>query len=169
MSEEKEITLVKPPQEKPVELRKDEEFKEESVKEEVKAKVGEEKEIETRLHESLLPIKDEKDKKLVKQYFSKIFTVLSKDIRKQIKDLEIPEKEKKELLQELAYLTEEEQTKYIEAIVNLYLERLPKKLIERIRSLPNVKAEHLVKIAEQLKFMDFDEQERYIQFLENNA
>jgi len=32
-----------------------------------------------------------------------------------------------------------------------------------------VKAEHLVKIAEQLKFMDFDEQERYIQFLENNA
>ena len=164
-----EIPSIKPPQEKPIDLTVDEELKEEIRKEKEKVKIDEKIEIETRLHESLLPIKDEKDKKLVRQYFSKIFTVLSKDIRKQIKDLEIPEKEKKELLQELAYLTKEEQIKYIEAIVNLYLERLPIKLIERIRSLPNVKPEHLVKIAEQLKFMDFDEQEKYIQFLENNA
>jgi DNA-directed RNA polymerase subunit RPC12/RpoP len=142
---------------------------EEIIEPKEKSRIDETIEMETRLHDSLLPIKDEKDKKLVKQYFSKIFTVLSKDIRKQIMDLEIPEKEKKELLKELAYLTKEEQIKYIEAIVNLYVEKLPIKLIERIRSLPNVKPEHLVKIAEQLKFMDFDEQERYIQFLENNA
>ncbi|MFX1338024.1 MAG: hypothetical protein ACFFDK_05405 [Promethearchaeota archaeon] len=164
-----EVPLIKPPLEKPVVLTKDEDFKKEIRKEKEKTRIDEKIEMETRLHESLLPIKDEKDKKLVKQYFSKIFTVLSKDIRKQIKDLEIPEKEKKDLLQELAYLTKEEQIKYIQAIVNLYLERLPIKLIERIRSLPNIKPEHLIKIAEQLKFMDFDEQEKYIQFLENNA
>jgi hypothetical protein len=32
-----------------------------------------------------------------------------------------------------------------------------------------VNPEHLIKIAEQLKFMDFEEQERFIQFLEENA
>lgn len=164
-----EIPSIKPPQEKPVESIKDEGFKEEIRKEKEKPGIEEEKEIEIRLHESLLPIKDEKDKELVKQYFSKIFTVLSKDIRKQIKDLDIPEEEKKDLLKELAYLTKEEQIKYIEALINLYLEKLPIKLIERIRSLPNVKTEHLVRIAEQLKFMDFDEQERYVQFLENKT
>ncbi len=164
-----EIPSIKPPQEKPVISIKDEGFKEEIRKEKEKPGIEEEKEIEIRLHESLLPIKDEKDKKLVKQYFSKIFTVLSKDIRKQIKDLDIPEEEKKDLLKELAYLTKEEQIKYIEALINLYLEKLPIKLIERIRSLPNVKTEHLVRIAEQLKFMDFDEQERYVQFLENKT
>jgi len=164
-----EIPSIKPPQEKPVLSIKDEGFKEEIRIEKEKPGIEEEKEIEIRLHESLLPIKDEKDKKLVKQYFSKIFTVLSKDIRKQIKDLDIPEEEKKDLLKELAYLTKEEQIKYIEALINLYLEKLPIKLIERIRSLPNVKTEHLVRIAEQLKFMDFDEQERYVQFLENKT
>ncbi len=164
-----EVPASKIPKEKPIEKAEDIAFKEQISKEKEKPRIDEEIEMETRLHESLLPIKDDKDKKLVKQYFSKIFTVLSKDIRKQIKDLDIPNKEKKDLLQELAYLTKEEQIKYIEAIVNLYLERLPIKLIERIRSLPNVKPEHLVIIAEQLKFMDFDEQERYIQFLENNA
>jgi len=132
-------------------------------------KEDKEKDIELRLHESLLPVKDEKDKKLVKEYFSKIFTLLSKDLRNQIKDLKIPDKEKKELLNELAFLTKEEQVKYIEAIINLYQEKLPLKLIERIRSLPNIKPEHLFKIAEQLKFMDYDEQEKFVQFLENNA
>lgn len=163
------IPSIIPPQEKPVELIKDEEIKEEIGKEKEKLTIEKEEELELRLHESLLPIKDEKDKKLVEQYFSKIFTVLSKDIRKQIKDLKVPEKDKKELLKELVFLTKEEQIKYIEAIIHLYQERLPLKLIERIRSLPNIKPELLVKIVEQLKFMDFDEQERYVQFLENNA
>lgn len=182
---DKSLPLVKapieklPPQEKPIKPEQKKEIIQPSIKHEEipiikeekvkKTKEEKEKEIELRIHESLLPVKDEKDKKLVKEYFSKIFSLLSKDLREQIKDLKIPEKDKKELLNELAFLTKEEQIKYIEAIVNLYQEQLPLKLIERLRSLPNIKPEHLIKIAEQLKFMDFDEQEQFVQFLENNA
>ncbi|MFX1385686.1 MAG: hypothetical protein ACFE9M_00590, partial [Promethearchaeota archaeon] len=124
--------------------------------------------FELKLHDSLLPVKDEKDKKLVKEYFSKIFSVLSKDLRKQINELKISKKEKKELLEELVFLTKEEQVKYIEAIVSLYKE-IPKKLINRIRKLPNVKPRHYDKIVDQLKFMDIDEQTKFVQFLEENA
>ncbi|MFX0042615.1 MAG: hypothetical protein ACFE8L_06870 [Candidatus Hodarchaeota archaeon] len=133
-----------------------------------KEKEEKEKEFELKLHESLLPVKNEKDKKLVKQYFSKIFTVLSKDLRQQIIDLKIPNKEKKELLEELVFLTKEEQIKYIEALVNLYQE-IPHKLILRIRRLPNVKPKHYDKIVDQLKYMNADEQIRFIKFLEENA
>lgn len=127
-----------------------------------------EEEIKLKLHESLLPVKDEKDKKLVKQYFTKIFTVLSKDVKKKIKSLKISKNEKKELLEELAFLTKEEQVKYIEELIELQRE-IPKKLIERIRKLPNVKSEHYIKIVDQLKYMDSEEQLNYVQYLENNA
>ena len=121
-----------------------------------------------KLHESLLPVKDENDKKLVKEYFSKIFALLSKDLRKQITDLKVSKKEKKDLLEELAFLTKEEQVKYIDALVSLYKE-IPKKLINRIRKLPNVKPKHYDKIVEQLKYMDVEEQIKFVQFLEENA
>ena len=124
--------------------------------------------IELRLHESLLPVKDEKDKKLVKEYFSKIFSVLSKDLRVHISNLKISKKEKRELLEELAFLTKEEQIKYIEVLVDLYKE-IPKKLIARIRKLPNVNPKHMDKIVEQLRVMDFEEQLKFVQFLEENA
>ncbi|MFX1278542.1 MAG: hypothetical protein ACFFA3_03945 [Promethearchaeota archaeon] len=127
-----------------------------------------EEEFELRLHESLLPVKDEKDKKLVKEYFTKIFSLLSKDLRQQINDLKISKKEKRELLEELAFLTKEEQIKYVEVLIDLYKE-IPKKLIERIRKLPNVKLQHIDKLIEQLKYMDSQEQIRFIQFLEENA
>jgi hypothetical protein len=123
---------------------------------------------ELRLHESLLPVKDAEDKKVVKHYFSKIFNVLSKDIRKRIMDLDIPKKEKKALLSELAYLSQQEQLKYIEIITELYRE-IPQKLISRIRKLPNVKPQYYDKIIEELKYLDFDEQAKFVQFLEENA
>jgi hypothetical protein len=125
-------------------------------------------EIKLQLHESLLPVKSEKDKKLVREYFSKIFNVLSKDLRAQIKELNIPKKERKELLNELAFLNREEQEKYIRAIIELYKE-LPIKLIERIRKLPNIKPKYYDKIIEQLKYMDDEEQLEFVQFLEKNA
>ncbi len=129
---------------------------------------NQEKEFKLKLHDSLLPVKNEKDKKLVQEYFSKIFTVLSKDIRKQIFDLKISKKEKKELLQELLFLTKAEQVKYIDTLINLYKE-IPKKLIGRIQKLPNIKPKHYDKIVSQLKYMDIDEQQKFIQFLEENA
>jgi hypothetical protein len=133
-----------------------------------KEKEKKEEDIELRLHESLLPVKDEKDKKLVKEYFSKIFSVLSKDLREQISNLKISKKEKSKLLEELAFLTKEEQVKYIEALVDLYKE-IPKKLIERIQKLPNVNLKHIDKIVVQLRQMDFEEQLKFVQFLEENA
>jgi len=147
--------------EKPIEMKKEEEIKEEPIeikeeKEPIKVKIKKEREeiktpktdegLELKLHESLLPVKNEKDKKLVEDYFLKI----------------------RELLKELAFLTKEEQHKYVESIIHLYRE-IPIKLIERIKKLPNVKPEYYIKIAEQLKFMDSDVQVKFIQFLEDNA
>ncbi|MFX0034397.1 MAG: hypothetical protein ACFE9I_02000 [Candidatus Hermodarchaeota archaeon] len=144
------------------------ELEEIPIKVDKEEKAKREEEFELKLHDSLLPVKDEKDKKLVKEYFSKIFAVLSKELRNQINDLKISKKEKKELLEELAFLTKEEQVKYIAALVDLYKE-IPKKLINRIRKLPNVKPKHYDKIVEQLKYMDYEEQIKFIQFLEENA
>ena len=157
------------PADRKEELKKDlEPIEIQEAKKEKPEKKRKKEELELRLHESLLPIKNEKDKKLVKEYFSKIFAVLSKDLRKQIIDLKISKKEKKELLQELAFLTKEEQAKYVEALVSLYQE-IPRKLIERIRKLPNVKPKHYDKIVDQLKYLDAEEQIKFVQFLEENA
>lgn len=133
-----------------------------------KEKERKEDELELRLHESLLPVKNEKDKKLVKEYFAKIFTLLSKDMIQQISNLDISKEEKRELLEELAFLTKEEQVKYVEALGDLYKE-IPKKLIDRIRKLPNLKPQHIDKLIEHLKYMDTQEQIKFIQFLEENA
>jgi DNA-directed RNA polymerase subunit RPC12/RpoP len=156
-----------------------EEVEEVKVIEEEKEKVEEqppklkkiikkEKEIELRLHESLLPVKSEKDRKVVKEYFSKIFNIISKDLRKQILELEIPKKQRREILKELAFLAEEEQLRYIGALRNLY-EKIPEKLIERIRKLQNVKPEYYDKIVQELKYLDSEEQVKFVVFLEKNA
>ena len=149
-------------EEKQVRLNEPEE---KSVEEEKERK---EDELDLRLHESLLPVKSEKDKKLVKEYFSKIFTLLSKDLIQEISNLDISKEEKRELLEELAFLTKEEQVKYVEALADLYKD-IPKKLIERIRKLPNVKPQHIDKLIEHLKYMDAQEQIKFIQFLEENT
>jgi len=164
--EKKESVEITPP--KTVKETKEEKADIKSLKDEPIEKRIEEKTTELKLHESLLPVKDEKDKKIVKEYFSKIFNVLSKDLREQIIALEIPKKDKNELLKELAFLTAEEQAKYIESIGIMYRE-IPKKLIQRIKNLPNVKPQHYDKIVEQLKFMNNDEQIEFVQFLEDNA
>jgi len=154
-------------------LIKEEERKEEEETEKVvpEPQKPEEKleEYKLKLHESLLPVKDKKDKKLVTKYFSKIFNILSKDIREQIEDLNLSKKERKEILKELAFLSKEKQIKYIDAIVNLYQEQIPKDLVERIRHLPNVKTEHYQKIVNELKYLDRDEQLRFIDYLEKYA
>jgi hypothetical protein len=121
-----------------------------------------------RLHESLLPVKNEKDKKIVKEYFSKIFNIISKDLRKQILELDIPKKERKNIIKELAFIAEEEQLKYLESLKGLY-EEIPHKLLERIRKLPNLKPKYYDKLVEELKYMDSAQQFEFVQFLEKNA
>jgi hypothetical protein len=62
--------------EEPIEEKKEEHVEEiQKIPQEIVDSKKEEKssEVELKLHESLLPVKDEKDKKLVREYFSKIF------------------------------------------------------------------------------------------------
>jgi len=167
ISTEKELLLEEEEEAKVIEAgHKKEKVEEQPPKlKEIKKK---EKETELRLHESLLPVKNEKDRKVIKEYFSKIFNIVSKDLRKQILELDIPKKQRKEILKELAFLAEEEQLKYIGALRNLY-ETIPEKLIERIRKLQNVKPQYYDKIVEELKYLDSEEQIEFVVFLEKNA
>ena len=59
-------------------------------------------------------MKNIEDISIVKKYFSRIFTILSKDVRKKLMMLNIPENEKKELKKELAFLNKEDQFKYLD-------------------------------------------------------
>jgi hypothetical protein len=174
--QEQEIVEVKsekePLKDIPEEVNSIDEMKEEEAKIETleieKTKERKEEKSVLRLHESLLPVKNEKDKKIVKEYFSKIFNILSKDLRKQILELDIPKKERKNIIKELVYIGEEEQSKYLEALKGLY-EEIPHKLIERIRKLPNLKPKYYDKLVEELKYMDSAQQFEFVQFLEKNA
>ncbi len=145
------------------------ESKQEKEKREKKKPEEKMEEYKLKLHESLLPVKDKKDKKLVKKYFSKIFSILSKDIKEKVDDLNLSRKEKKEVLKELTFLSREKQVEYIDALVNLYHEQIPKSLVERIRHLPNVKPEHYQELVNELKYLDRDEQLRFINYLEKYA
>jgi hypothetical protein len=161
----------KTPEEEPVEVKTvEEKHKNEKTEDDTPQIKKEEKKevIQLRLHESLLPVKNEKDRKVVKEYFAKIFNIISKDLRKQIVELDIPKKDRKSILKELAFLAEEEQLNYIEVIKSLY-EEIPNKLIERIRKLPNVKPKYYDKLVEELKYMDKEQQIEFVQFLEKHA
>ena len=157
----------KTPEEEPVEVKTIEE-KPENEKIEDDAPREKKDVIQLRLHESLLPVKNEKDRKVVKEYFAKIFNIISKDLRKQILELDIPKKDRKSILKELAFLAEEEQRNYLEVIKSLY-EEIPNKLIERIRKLPNVKPKYYDKLVEELKYMDKEQRIEFVQFLEKHA
>ena len=50
---------------------------------------------------------------VVKRYFQKIFTVLSKDVREQLMDLNLTKAELKEVKKELVFLPDEKQKEYL--------------------------------------------------------
>ena len=52
----------------------------------------------------------------VKKYFSRIFTVLSKEIREKLLNLNLSEKVKKIVIKDLAFLTEEKQKEYLDEL-----------------------------------------------------
>jgi len=53
---------------------------------------------------------------VVKKYFSRIFTVLSKEVREKLMNLNISEKVKKIVIKDLAFLTEEKQKEYLDEL-----------------------------------------------------
>ncbi len=59
---------------------------------------------------------------LVKKYFSRIFTVLPKEIREKLMNLEISETTLEKLKKELAFLTKDKQNEYLNEIRRIYNE-----------------------------------------------
>jgi len=53
---------------------------------------------------------------IIKKYFSRLFTVLSKEIHEKLINLNISEKVKKIILKDLAFLTEEKQKEYLDEL-----------------------------------------------------
>ena len=56
----------------------------------------------------------------IKKYFARIFTVLSKEVRDRLKDLDISKEKMKILKKELAFLSKKNQIKYLDEIYRLY-------------------------------------------------
>jgi hypothetical protein len=50
---------------------------------------------------------------VIKKYFQKIFTVMSKDVREQLMDLNLSKGELKEVKKELVFLPDEKQKEYL--------------------------------------------------------
>ncbi len=53
---------------------------------------------------------------VVKMYFYRIFTVLSKDVREQLMNLNLPKDELKEVKKEIAFLSEEKQKEFLKEL-----------------------------------------------------
>ncbi|MFX0001351.1 MAG: hypothetical protein ACFE9Q_14410 [Candidatus Hodarchaeota archaeon] len=52
----------------------------------------------------------------IKKYFSRIFTILSKEIREKLRDLELPKKRKKKIKKDLAFLSKDKQIEYLDEL-----------------------------------------------------
>lgn len=50
----------------------------------------------------------------IKKYFSRIYTVLSKDIREKLKQLKVSKEKKKKIRKELAFLSKKKQNEYLD-------------------------------------------------------
>ena len=53
---------------------------------------------------------------VIKKYFSRIFTVLSTEVREKLLNLNLSEKVRKLVIKELAFLTEEKQNEYLDEL-----------------------------------------------------
>ena len=56
----------------------------------------------------------------IKKYFSRVFTVFSREIREKLKYLNVSKEKKKILKKELAFLSKESQLKYLEELERIY-------------------------------------------------
>lgn len=52
----------------------------------------------------------------IKKYFMRIYTVLSKDIRDRLKNLNLPKEKKKKIRKELAFLSKKKQIEYLDEL-----------------------------------------------------
>ena len=55
---------------------------------------------------------------IVKNYFHRIFTILSKEVREELMKLNLSKDELKEIKKELAFLSEEKQKEFLKELAN---------------------------------------------------
>ncbi len=55
----------------------------------------------------------------IKKYLSRIYTILSKEIREKLKDLDVSKEKKKEIKKELAFLSKDKQIEYLDELIQL--------------------------------------------------
>jgi len=60
--------------------------------------------------------KDLEDVPEIKRYFMRIYTVLSKDIREKLKQLDLDKEKKKKIKNEIAFLSREKQIEYLDEL-----------------------------------------------------
>ena len=56
----------------------------------------------------------------VKAYWKRIYSVLRKDIREKLQNLNVSEEKKKSIIKELAFLSDKKQIKYLEELYRIY-------------------------------------------------
>lgn len=52
----------------------------------------------------------------IKKYFSRIYTIFSKDIREKLRDLNLSKEKKKKIKKELAFLSKDKQIEYLDEL-----------------------------------------------------
>ena len=55
----------------------------------------------------------------IKKYFSRIYTILSKEIRDKLRDLDVSKEKKKKIKKELAFLSKDKQIEYLDELIHL--------------------------------------------------
>jgi len=55
----------------------------------------------------------------IKKYFSRIYTIIPKEIREKLRDLDLPKKKKKKIKKELAFLSKNKQIEYLDELKGL--------------------------------------------------
>jgi hypothetical protein len=55
----------------------------------------------------------------IKKYFSRIYTILSKEIREKLRDLNVSKEKKKKIKKELAFLSKDKQLEYLDELLHL--------------------------------------------------
>jgi hypothetical protein len=53
----------------------------------------------------------------IKQFFSRIYTILPKEIRERLKELNLSKEKKKKIRKELAFLPKEKQNEYLDELI----------------------------------------------------
>jgi len=64
--------------------------------------------------------KDFEEINTVKKYFARIFTVMSKEVREKLTNLNVSEEKRKKIKRELAFLSKEKQKEYLDELYEIY-------------------------------------------------